>query len=462
MNLKISEGADPNYLIEIIKCPEIKIHPNADKLSILEVFGNTIVIGKDDYVKGELLAYFPVESCIAAEFLHHFNLFDNPALNADGVTKSYFSPKGRRVKAVSLRSIPSQGFVFKVSKLAEFFKCSEKEFAVGTSFDTVGDFVLATKYIRNNPVPAQIIQKSKVPNWVKNSLQFLPRPVRTKIYPLVSKYFGVLPPSDGIKSQLVAGQFKSHYKTEQLGRNIFLLNPDDDITISSKIHGTSGIFCNILCKKNLKFKDKLKKRFGSNVPEREYRLVYSSRNVLQNRRDGKYTDSVWGRHAAEFEGKIQEGVSLYCEILGWVNDGKQVQKGYCYGIEQGKSEAWVYRITQTDEFGKVYEFSWNEIVEFCNANGFKTVPEYYSGEAKDLFPEIAVDDKWRDNFLAALKDKYLDKTDDLCKAKVINEGVVIKINNKESKPALKFKSPLFVLGETKARDSGEENIDEEN
>ena len=97
MKLSISENCDVNYAAVVIKCPEIKPHPAADRLEIVEIFGNSIIVGKGAYSQNDKLAYFPIESCLSAKFLSWANLFDDPVLNADGVTKSYFSSKGRRV-----------------------------------------------------------------------------------------------------------------------------------------------------------------------------------------------------------------------------------------------------------------------------------------------------------------------------------------------------------------------------
>jgi len=60
-----------------------------------------------------------------------------------------------------------------------------------------------------------------------------------------------------------------------------------------------------------------------------------------------------------------------------------------------------------------------------------------------------------------LKEKYLDKKCEFCKSGVVNEGVVVKINSKDTKPVFKFKSPLFVLKESAARDNGEAYMEEE-
>jgi hypothetical protein len=456
MKLIKSNDHDPNYLAEIITIPAISPHPNADRLELTEVFGNTVVLGKGLYKEGEKVIYFPVESCLSAEFLSWANLFDKPELNADGETKGFFSNKGCRVKAVKLREIPSQGFLFKVSKLAEYYKTSESDFKVGTSFDTVGDNLLVKKYVRPTSNSHENIKKSKVPNWINKTVGYLPRPVRRIVFIPIQKYYGV-DKCNGIKSLIVDGQFKFHYKTEHMGKNAWLLKPDDVISVTEKLHGTSAIFANILCKKPQNF---IQRIFGADSKETAYKLVYSSRSVLKNRKDGKFTDDVWGKHAEEIDGKIPAGYAIFGEIIGWVSSGKQVQKNYDYGVTRGESELVVYRVTETNEQGEARELSWDEIESFCKSCNLNTVPVHYSGRAGDLF-NIPEDEQWAENFLIELKKKHLDKKCELCTTGVINEGVVVKINNSKLKPAFKFKSPLFVVKESASRDSGEADMEEE-
>jgi len=464
MKLSVSKDADPNYLAVVVTIPEIKPHPNADKLSCVEIFGNIIIIAKDMYAVGDKVVYFPVESCLKPEFLSWANLFDKPELNADEKTKGFFQ-KHNRVKAINLRSIPSQGFLYKTEQLAKYYKISDSEFKVGESFDTVGDHQLVTKYVRpESNSGQQNFKKSKIPAWVNNTLGYLPKPVRRMVYPPIKWYYKV-DSQEGFKSRIVEGQFHYHYKTEHLGKNIFALNPDDNITITHKCHGTSAIYGNLLCKRNLSLLDRLYKACGKAVKETEYKLVYSSRSVVKNRKDGRYTDDLWGKHAEEVEGRIPEGYTVYGEIVGWASSGKMIQKDYDYGITRGESELWVYRITHTDAEGVIKELSWNTIELFCSEFEFKSVPVIWSGllgNAKDVFPDVAVDDNWKDNFLHKLKETYLDKPCAFCTTSVVGEGIVVKINSKEAKPALKFKSPMFNINEGKLRDEEYEDMEDLN
>lgn len=454
----ISKDADPNYLATVVLCPKLKEHPNANKLEIATVFGGDVIVAKDCYNVGEKIIYFPVESCISTAFLSWANLLDKAELNFDGKTKGFFSPKNGRVKAVKLREIPSQGFLFKVSKLAEYYGIDESVFKVGESFDTVKDDLLVKKYIKNESNKGTAnVSKKRIPKWLESTIRVFPLPIRKGLYVVINSYYNKK--AEGIKSLIVEGQWRFHYKTEQAGRNIFTINPDDEIVISSKWHGTSAIYGNILCKKPFNIFLFIGKKIGLNVVDTEHKFIYSSRSILKNRRDGKYTEDVWGKIASELDGNIPPNIICYGEIVGYASTNKMVQKNYDYGITKGDCDFYLYRMTENTPNG-VRELSWEEIEEFSKKTLFNTVPVYYKGKAKDLF-DIPVDDNWREQFLASLKEKYLDKTDEFCTTGVVNEGIVIRNESKESKTALKYKSPKFLIQESSARDKGEEDMEEE-
>ena len=461
--LKISEGADPNYLATVVKIPKIMPHGGADKLELVEVFGNTIVIGKGSYIEGEVVVYFPTESVLSGRFLSYYNLYDNPLLNRDGTTKSYFSKSGR-VKAVKLRGVPSQGVLFKVSELAKYYGIDENEFRLDSIFDTVGDDVLVTKYIKGERVAGEAnVKKSRVPKWIEKTIGVFPRPIRKNAYGFVNAWYNR--DIEGIKSKIVDGHWHFHYKTQNLGQNVWLIKPEDEVTITSKVHGTSAIYGMVLCNKTFNPLRSLWNKIGGNIKSTEYKFIYSSRSLLKNRKDGTYAEDVWGNHAKVLDKEItyqnSQGLIFFGEIVGWASSGKMIQKNYDYGVEKGKSEFWVYRATYTSENGTIRELGWNELELVCRNRNLKMVPLYYKGLAKDVFDGIPVNEEWPQSFLHALKAKYLDKKCEFCTTGAINEGIVLRNESSEKKPALKFKSPLFVVKETKARDNNEENLDED-
>ena len=100
-------------------------------------------------------------------------------------------------------------------------------------------------------------------------------------------------------------------------------------------------------------------------------------------------------------------------------------------------------------------------MDYCLKNGLKTVPIFYTGKAKDLFPELELGEHWNANFLDKLIEKYTEKNCYLCKNAVPEEGICLIKNNNNSFEAYKLKSFNFLSRESLELDSGEVNIDEE-
>lgn len=429
--LTISEGADPNYLGSVVSIKSIRPHSNADKLMLTTVFGNQVIISKSNY-EGQLMVYFPVESTISAEYLTWANMYSDSSKNADEKIKGYFSDK-RRVKPTRLRGEISNGIVLSVDDIAKFFNIDVSNFVEGTNFDTVDGKAFVAKY---------------VPRITKQGEPGEPG----------SKG----PKEPGISQLLLPNQFKFHSKTTQLGMAVHSLKPTDTISVSSKLHGTSAVFSNVLCKTPIKkWKRWIAEFIGIRYVEQEYTFVYSSRSVIKNRRDGEYTGDVWGQWAEALEPKLPAGITLYGEIVGYTHGGRAIQKGYAYGCEPLTNQFYIYRITYTDALGKVMEYDWQLIRDFCEEYNLEVVPTYYYGKAGDLFdvdPEL---ENWNELFLEALKETYLEKPDELCNTGIVREGVCLRKENSGHKNAWKLKSFSFLQAEAADRDNDVTNMEEE-
>ena len=94
----------------------------------------------------------------------------------------------------------------------------------GVSFDVIGDEVFCEKYLVGGKRPVE--QKTNDQKHFKQRSKNL-RKARV----------------------LVPNQFKYHYDTAQFADHYKKFRPTDDVSISVKIHGSSGIFANVLCYK---------------------------------------------------------------------------------------------------------------------------------------------------------------------------------------------------------------------
>jgi phage FluMu protein Com len=429
MKLKISENADPNYLASVVEIKQLRSHSNADRLQVATVFGNDCIVGLDTQV-GDVMIYFPLECQISPKLLSHCNLFSDPNTNVDGKSKGYFDKK-RRVKAVRLRGERSVGFLMKVDTFAEWANVEAKAFDVGTDFNSIDDELICEKYIPT-------IQRSQGGN----------NEPREKVEN-----------KDSLVKRLLPNQFRFHYSTAHLGRNSHLLNPDDIISISEKLHGQNFVASNVLTRPILSWKDKVAKFLGVKVVDKGYQFVYSSRSVVKSRRDGSIGDDQWGVHAKELENKLPPGYTVIGELVGFGPGGNGLQKGYDYGCEPATSKLKIFRITYTDPIGECLELSVFDIQRFCEKYNLETVPYHYIGRAGDAF-SIDEDESFSDEFVKMVDKTYLDLKCPLCKNDVWNEGIVLAIENKVNRPVFKHKSFEFTQKESSARDKGEvENED---
>ena len=70
--------------------------------------------------------------------------------------------------------------------------------------------------------------------------------------------------------------------------------------------------------------------------------------------------------------------------------------------------------------------------------------------------DLSLEHHWHDNFIDALRDKYLEKDSIYCNNKVPEEGIVIR-RETSTIDVYKFKSKRFLTHETEELDKG--NID---
>jgi hypothetical protein len=449
MKLEIKEGSE-NYACQVIKLPVKQAVAGLDKLMKVTYQGNDILVSKDTSEEG-LYLFFPVECAIHTDYLKANNEFRDATLNRDTDKKGYFETTGR-VKAIKFKGVISTGYIAPIESLQPLLDI--KGFKVGDEFTTINGYDLVKKYRvtrmqgqGGDPKESRYNKKLKAFN------------------------------------KLIPNQFRFHISTPPLAKCISHIKSDDTIVITDKWHGTSAVFSNVLIKKKLTWKDRLAKWFGIEVVESKYDNLYSSRSVIKNQyineavQSGYYNEDIWGTVNKELEGKIEQGVTIYGEIVGYLSSGRAIQKGYDYGCSQGmvgpdnnitatntdnpEHKFVVYRITYTKPDGNVIEFSWNQVKEYCKKYNLETVIEIFNGPATWFLDETQ-EEGYAERFLEVLTENFLEGDCKFCKNKVPAEGIVLRRdNNTTAFDVYKLKSKRFILGETKAADAGETNIEDE-
>lgn len=453
MNISRSKNFNVNYAAKIVNIQEFHSHSNPEvtKLKCCKVDGFNVITGIDS--KPGLYIYFPVECCIDKEFLSRNNLFRDASMNVDHSETGMFEDKGR-VKAIKLKGEISEGFVIPIMSLNYFIDDHPivvDDSEVGVDFDTIDEKLLCKKYV--------------------------PKYQRT---PVTSRSKQGKQPKKKADAECLEGQFHYHVDTTLLKKCPYVIKPDSLISITAKVHGTSGISANVMIKKQLpkSFFDKIMRR---QKYIEEYHSFCSSRKVIQDPIlnegiSGYYGGSdVAGRNEIHnlLFGNLPKGMSVYYEILGYWPNGAPIQGKWDYGFEKPESPSkWkygknygveVYRITYTNLDGVVYEFSARQVQQFCEKMGWTPVEQYYYGYAKNLYPDLDVTNHWNDNFVECLsKDKRfnMEMYSPRCINKVPHEGIVIR-NETLNIDVYKLKCFAFLEKERAALDKGEFDIEAE-
>ena len=433
--VKISEGANPNYLAKIVELKSLRKHENADRLQVVSIDFQNVITGLDAK-DGDIYVYFPVECAINKDFLSSTNSFREKTLNKDSEKTGFFE-ENCRVKAMRLRGEKSMGYIVPASEVISFTGINILE-NVGQEFDMIGDIQMCKKYITKNTRQEGSGNKLKQGKKPK-------------------------------ESRLIEGQVHLHIDTHNFRKNAHKINPNDLISVTYKTHGTSGWCSQVLTKKKLGWVQKIAKFLKINVIDTEYSLIYGSRKVIKNSDMGSdeknhfYNTDIWKDvvDAFNLKNNLPKGFSLYYEILGYTPEGVEIQKGYDYGCNVGEFKVEVYRITQTTPDGLVTELTYPQIVDFCERLGMKPSHLFFYGYAKDMYL-LDYDQHWNENFLKKLEEDFNEKDCFMCNNKVPEEGIVIRKENLFECDSYKLKSFEFLGMESKQLDSGEENIEDVN
>ena len=467
----------------------VRKHPNADRLLLADVFGNTVCVSTE-YFEGQLGVYFPTDGQLSTEFAEKNNLLrkkDNAGNNIGG----YMDPDKRNVTAIRLRGEKSDGLFLPISCLNYCYAHGDAsiELQLGDMIDgVVNGHEICCKYI-----PRTQNRHGKVTDGNKTRKKKVP----------------------------TAPLFAEHADTEQLAYNLGAFKAGDEIEITLKMHGTSqrtgylpvfkGYKNNIWGKllKVVKSTGVFDKRVFAWIAwiEKHATPVYdwgyvsgTRRVVLENYEGGFYGDNAFReQHSKVFEGKLNKGETVYYEVVGFTSTGapimgdannkklndKEFIKQYgettrfSYGCEPEASTTWkldedgndmtligrtkqsdiyVYRMTMTNEDGFVVEYTPDFMRYRCEQMGVKCVPLLWKGTIPENEDIIYVDKDGDDvadmDEIAYVKktepgewifkkaEEFYDGPDPIGKTHV-REGVVVRIINRPKFCAYKHKNFSF-------------------
>lgn len=469
------------YEAIIVELKNIREHPDADKVNLVTIFGNQVVIGKD-YKEGDIGLFFEVDTQLSKEFCYYNNLYRDPSKNLDPEKSGYFEDN-RRVRAQTFRGEKSEGFFVPLNYL-NYLLIGKIEvpvtleylgISIGDAFNSLYGQEICKKYVN-------------------------PRTKRSR-------------PQDAKKALMkdLAPLFKEHFDTEQyfkeIERNPEVIKEGDIIYITEKLHGTSLRVANglVIRRRRTNFLERFFLGKDDYVLEKQmdYKFIVGSRKVIKSidekpiTEGGFYNTDIWSIAAQQFKDNLYKGETIYAEIVGYLPDGAPIMGSHSneklksflskeqykefiklygdtttfeYGCstqqgtdtESGKwgyefpiFKVFVYRITMTNEDGITYDLSWEQVKKRCKELGVEYVPEV-SGP-------MVINSNFEDTTIEALSEvvRVLTETPSDNFPGHVKEGVCIRIENgqKECK-ILKNKSFIFKVLEGIITDSNYIDLEE--
>lgn len=394
------------YCGYVAKVKDIRKHSNADRLQVVTLFGNDVIVGMDTK-EGDLGVYFPTDGKLGEKFA-----IKNKLTRGLG---GYLDDEKRHVTSIRLRGEKSDGLYVPIGNFKSFVDINTLR--EGDTISTIGGILICEKYVprgkanKQNNTGKHAGQKKKL----KESFPF----------------------------------FEQHIDTSQLAYNTHAFREGDTCFITLKLHGTSQRTAHTVKKKS-GFINKILKLFKMEHTSWEY--ITGTRRVTLNNFDGGYYGNNEFRKQWHdfFDGKLHKGEEAYLEVVGYMNkdglimpecDNKKLndkefikqfgdKTRFTYGCENGDSDIYVYRMTMTNEDGHVVEYPWELVKLRCEQMGVKHVPEL------DKFIFTTKED------LMNRVDKYESGADPIGKTH-IREGVVVRIEGREKFNAFKHKNFSF-------------------
>ena len=419
------------YCAYVTTLKGLRKHSNADRLQCVEVFGQNVIVDLS-YKDGQKVVFFPSDGQLSEEYAKDNNLVRMKDENGNNIG-GYMDAEKRNVTAIRLRGEKSEGLVLPIESLSKYVDVTKLK--DGDQITVIGGHEICRKYIPKSSRRSNNSRKSSDKKKKDNSIS----------YPF----------------------FEEHKDTAQLAYNMSAFKPGDTVYITRKLHGTSARTMKTIkvTKKNNVFR-----RFLHMKPkyEKEVSVVTGSRRVVlkdMNSTDSYYSDNTFRKKYHDLlKDKLPEGFEIFYEIVGYVNEttpimgtvsnskvkDKEFKKKFgdttvfSYGCKPGENEMYVYRMTATTADGTVVEIPWENIKVWCDKLGIKHVPEL------EKFIYTTPED------LKERVNKYLDgmPVDEIGKTHIA-EGVVVRIDNRDSFTAYKDKVFEFKVCEGIIKDNSD-------
>ena len=191
-----------SYYAIVTTLKNVVKHPNADRLQLATVFGNTVCVSME-YTEGQVGIYFPTGGQLSVAFAEANNLLRKKDADGNNIG-GYMDPEKRNITAIRLRGEKSDGLFLPLSCLEGFGDI--KKLSVGDRIDVFNGQEICIKYI-----PKTSARRGRVSEGNKTRKRSVP----------------------------LAPTFAEHADTEQLAYNLGAFKVGDDLEFTLKTHSPS-------------------------------------------------------------------------------------------------------------------------------------------------------------------------------------------------------------------------------
>jgi hypothetical protein len=411
-----------------LKADNFKPHPNADKLELYLYNGNQVVIQKGTYQPNDMCLYFIPDTQISDWFLREHKLYRK---NPDDETEKWpgFFEQNGRVKTIKLRNEYSQGFMFKLPQ--------DTTLKEGNIIDELNGKHLCHKYLTKEE--QRYLKAASGSNKGKSGKFNIIQWVKNKLNPKL----------------LTISTIPQHIDTKHLVYGLSKFNTGDLVTLTEKVHGTSGRTGKLTLQMKVYIWNKeywedggftgLSKVITTPVEQSGSRrkIVYDSYLSRVNAK-GYYGDENWrvDIHHNLIK-KTDADHVLFYEVVGYTPNGGKIMPDhsldkkvyqYAYGCQPGEYDIYIYRIIRLNDDGSFYEFQHHEIEEYCTIHGLQPVRKI------DEFVYMGEQDEITNRVLEYCDENQFQTWGD---TEQILEGVVVRNDDIYHCNFLKFKSDAF-------------------
>jgi RNA ligase (TIGR02306 family) len=306
---------------------EIFEHEGADKLELAQPMGTDwiSVVGKGQFVTGDLAIYVPIDSIVPCEFVEKY------------LSNSKIKLEKNRIRSVKIRKVISQGLCVPAS-----------------SHHQLGQDVTEELGIRN--------YEPQTPKYQSQGQARIPKKKKKFV-------------------AYVDAQFPKYTKIRNHKNFKGAIKEGTEVVILEKLHGTNhrsgrlyvGGFKKPWYKK---LWDKLLKK------DEKWRFTVGSHNVTKWHEDKLYWRAAKLSHLHELE-ETWNGYIFYGEICG-----HGIQE-LSYGIPPGDIRLFIFDILFQNEHGQANYLPWCEVQEICKRLNLETPPELYVGPWNDDLVKLA-------------------------------------------------------------------------